>query len=40
MLTSNDSVIYCYWIVIPTYSLAVLDTNLKRRLTDFLRNND
>ena len=40
MLTSNDSVVDSYWIVIPTYSLAVLDTNLKRRFTDLLRNND
>ena len=40
MLTSNDSVIDSHWIVIPTYSLAVLDTNLKRRFTDLLRNND
>ena len=40
MLTSNDSVIDSHWIVIPIYSLAVLDTNLKRRFTDLLRNND
>ena len=40
MLTSNDSVVDSYWIVIPTYSLAVLDTNLKRWFADLLRNND